>query len=212
MTAKTRSITTLCTTIRSRWLIAWKTSRPRPGQEEDVLDDDGAGEQEGELQPDDGEHRDQRVAQRVPPQRLAAGQALGPGGADEVLAQRVDQRRAHDAREDRRLRQRQRDGRQRQRAQPGHEARRASRGSRRPETQRSFTAKSETSSIANQKLGTATPSWVAPMTRRRPPCRGAPRPRCRAAGRSPSRAPAPAAPAAARPAAGRAIMSATGVR
>ena len=49
---------------------------PEAGQEEHVLDDDGAGEQERELQPDDGQHRDQRVAQRVPPQRLAA--ASGP--------------------------------------------------------------------------------------------------------------------------------------
>ena len=45
------------------------------GQEEDVLDDDRAGEQEGELQPDDGQDRDQRVAERVPAQRLAAASA-----------------------------------------------------------------------------------------------------------------------------------------
>ena len=48
---------------------------PEAGQEEHVLDDDRAGEQEGELQADDGEDRDQRVAERVPAQRLAAASA-----------------------------------------------------------------------------------------------------------------------------------------
>ena len=104
------------------------------GQEEDVLDDDRAGEQEGELQPDDGQHRDQRVAERVPAQRLAAGQPLGAGGADEVLAERVDQRRAHHPRQDRGLRQRQRDRRQGQRLQARRGARRPSRESRRRRT------------------------------------------------------------------------------
>ena len=47
------------------------------------------------------------------------------------------------------------------------------------ETQRSFTAKTRTSSMANQKFGTATPSWVAPITADvGRACRGGPRPRC----------------------------------
>ena len=32
MTVATSSMTTLSTTIRSRWVIAWNTSRPRPGR------------------------------------------------------------------------------------------------------------------------------------------------------------------------------------
>ena len=67
------SITTSRTTTRSRLAIAWNTSRPRPGRHEHVLDDDRAGEQVGELQPHDGEHRDHRVAQHVAPQRRRAG-------------------------------------------------------------------------------------------------------------------------------------------
>ena len=46
------------------------------GEEEDVLDDDRAGEQEGELQADDGEDRDQRVAERVAAR--APGRGSGP--------------------------------------------------------------------------------------------------------------------------------------
>ena len=51
--------------------IAWKTSRPRPGRREHVLDHDRAGEQVGELQAHDGQHRDEGVAQHVAPQHLA---------------------------------------------------------------------------------------------------------------------------------------------
>ena len=60
------------------------------GEEEDVLVV-VAREQEGELQADD-EHRDQGVAERVAAERLATGQAFGH--RDEVLAERVDERRA----------------------------------------------------------------------------------------------------------------------
>ena len=88
---------------------------PEAGQVEDVLDDDRAGQQEGELQAEDGQHRDHRVAQRVAPQHRAPRHALGAGGADIVLAEHFEQCRARDTREDRRLRQRQRDGRQDQR-------------------------------------------------------------------------------------------------
>ena len=88
-------------------------------------------------------------------------QALGAGGADVVLAQHLEQRRAHDARQDRGLRQRQRDGRQDQRL-AGRASRPASQPGKPPAgNQRRCTAKSSTSSIANQKFGTATPSCVS---------------------------------------------------
>ena len=133
-------------------------------QVEHVLDDDGAGQQEGELQADDGQHRDQRVAQRVPPQRLPPAQALGAGGADIVLAQRLEQRRAHDAGEDRGLRQAP--------ARPPAGSALAAPATAPADqpgkppagNQRSVMAKSSTSSIANQKFGTAMPSCVAPIT------------------------------------------------
>ena len=59
------------------------------GQEEDVLDDDGARQQKGELQAENGQDGDEGVAYRVPPQRLRAGQPLGAGGADIILAERI---------------------------------------------------------------------------------------------------------------------------
>ncbi len=89
---------------------------PEAGQGEHVLDDDRAGEQEGELQADDGDHGDERVRHRMPPQRGAASEPLGARRADEILAQRLQHRGAGDAREDRRLRQGEREGGQDQRA------------------------------------------------------------------------------------------------
>ena len=73
------------------------------GQGEDVLDHHRAGHQEAELQADDGGDRDQGVAQHVAAQHPALRQALGAGGADIVLAQRLQHRRAGDAGQDRRL-------------------------------------------------------------------------------------------------------------
>src|SRR3546814_747829 len=87
---------------------------PEPRQIEDVLDDDGAGEQEGELQAHDGDHGDERVAHRMAPERGAAREALGARRADVVLPQGLQNRGAGDAREDRRLRQGERDRRQQQ--------------------------------------------------------------------------------------------------
>ncbi len=133
------------------------------GEIEDVLDDDGAGEQEGELQAHDGDDRDQRVAQHVAAQGLCAGQALGARRAHPVLAQRVEHGGARHAREDRRLRQRQRDGRQQQRAE-GRRSPSTSRGSRPTAAQPSVIENRRTSSSANQKFGTATPTWLNTMT------------------------------------------------
>ena len=104
------------------------------GQGEDVLDHDGPGQEVGELQPHDGEDGNHGVAQHVPPQGGAPGQALGAGGADIVLAHRVEQRGAGETREDRALDRGQRDGRQDQRRQRRPRSPRPSRESRRPKT------------------------------------------------------------------------------
>src|SRR4051812_41260715 len=55
-------------------------SRPR----KNLLDEEGAGEQSGEREPDQRDDGQQRVAQCVAPQNLAFGQSLQPGGADVV--------------------------------------------------------------------------------------------------------------------------------
>ena len=49
------------------------------GQHEDLLGDDRAGDQRAQLQPDDGGHDDEAVAQRVPEHDLAARPAPWPG-------------------------------------------------------------------------------------------------------------------------------------
>ena len=69
------------------------------------------------MQAEDGQHRQHGVAQRVTPEHGAPRQALGAGGADEILAEHVDQCGARDAGKDRRLGQGERDGRQDQRLQ-----------------------------------------------------------------------------------------------
>ena len=85
------------------------------GQEEDVLDDDGAGQEVGELQAHDGDDRDHGVPQHVAPQRGAAAQPLGPGGAHVVLAEGLQDAGTCDASEDGGLHRGQGDGRQQQR-------------------------------------------------------------------------------------------------
>ena len=47
---------------------------------------------------EDRQHRRQRVGEGVAPQHAAFGRALGAGGADIVLAQRLDHGAAHEAR------------------------------------------------------------------------------------------------------------------
>ena len=44
----------------------------------------------GDVEGDDGGHRDQRVAERVPHHHRALGEALGSGGADVVLVQHLE--------------------------------------------------------------------------------------------------------------------------
>src|SRR5437763_13405720 len=51
-------------------------------QRENLLDDDGAAEQDADLQPDHGDDRDQRVAQRVLEHDQAGSQPLGRRRAD----------------------------------------------------------------------------------------------------------------------------------
>jgi hypothetical protein len=60
------------TTIRSRWVIAWKISRPSPGRKNTFSMMIAPASRKEKLQPDDRQHRDQRVAEGVAPQRLRA--------------------------------------------------------------------------------------------------------------------------------------------
>src|SRR5690606_34492869 len=53
----------------------------------DLLDDDGAADEDGELEADDGDDRDEGVAKCVPDDDDAFAEALGPGGTDVVLAE-----------------------------------------------------------------------------------------------------------------------------
>ena len=68
---------TPCTTGRSRYRMASTSSRPDARPAEKGLGDDGAAQQEAELQPDDREQRRGDVAQRVAEDGLAPGQPLG---------------------------------------------------------------------------------------------------------------------------------------
>ena len=49
--------------------MAWNSSRPMTRQIEHVFDDDRSGEQKRELQPHDGDHRNECIAHRMAPQR-----------------------------------------------------------------------------------------------------------------------------------------------
>ena len=69
------------------------------------------------MQPDDGQHRDQRVAQRMVGQGAPPAQPLGARRADIVLAEHLEHGRAHHPRQNRGLWQRQRHRRQGQRLQ-----------------------------------------------------------------------------------------------
>ena len=64
---------------------------------EDVLDDEGPAQQRAHLQPHDGDEREARGSQRVTHEDAPAGQALGPGGGDEVVLQRLDEVGAQEA-------------------------------------------------------------------------------------------------------------------
>src|SRR4029077_17855549 len=68
-----------------------------PGQVEDGLGHHEAADEERELDADHGHHRQDRVLERVAPDDDAAGLALGPRGADVVLAHHLEQRGARDA-------------------------------------------------------------------------------------------------------------------
>ena len=64
------------------------------GPGEDRFGEDGAGQQQADLQADGGDHRDQRIAQGMQADDAAVGEALGAGGADIVLAQHLEHGRA----------------------------------------------------------------------------------------------------------------------
>ena len=83
-------------------------ARPR----KDRLGEDGAGQQQSDLQPDDGDDRDQRIAQRVHDDDAPARQPLGARGAHVVLAQHFEHRRARHPRDHRQRNRAERDRRQ----------------------------------------------------------------------------------------------------
>src|SRR5207249_3035641 len=74
-----------------------------PGNVEDLLHDDGAGDEDGQRDADDGDGRDHRVLERVLVDDGALAEAAGAAGRDERLAQHVQHGRACDARDERRL-------------------------------------------------------------------------------------------------------------
>ena len=131
---------------------------PEARQAEDVFDEHGAGDQEGELQPDDRDDRQERVRHHVAEQRLAPRQALGARGAHEILPHHVEDGRAGDTREDAGLGQGERDG--------GHdEGDEARPGRRRPSPGKppdgihpSQDEKTRTRISPIQKFGMATPT------------------------------------------------------
>jgi hypothetical protein len=67
-------------------------------QVEDLLGYHQPAEQERELEADDRQHRQDRVLQRVPRENQLEPQSLGARGADVILAQHFEHRRAHHAR------------------------------------------------------------------------------------------------------------------
>ena len=97
------SITQFSTTRVSRLEIDCSIRRPKSGQNEDVLHHDRARYEIGELQAHDGQDRNQRIGQGVPPKRRAPRHAFGAGGAHEIFVQRLQQGRAGDPSQDRRL-------------------------------------------------------------------------------------------------------------
>ncbi len=85
-------------------------TRPR----EDGLGEHRAGHQRADLQPDDGDHRDQRVAQCMQADDAPRRQAFGACGAHVVLRQHLEHRRARHARHHRQRNRAEHDGRQHQ--------------------------------------------------------------------------------------------------
>jgi hypothetical protein len=101
-------------------------ARPR----EDRFGEDRPRQQQSDLQPDDRDHRDQRVAQRVHDDDAPARQALGAHGAHVVLAQHLEHRRTRHPRDDRERDRPERDRRQDQVRQRGAECRHVARAQR----------------------------------------------------------------------------------
>ena len=58
---------------------------PHTGKVKDVFDDDRSCEQEGKLETENGNHRDQGVAYRVSPKCLAPAETLGSCSADVIF-------------------------------------------------------------------------------------------------------------------------------
>ena len=58
----------------------------------DIFDDERSCEQEGKLETENGNHRDQGVAYRVSPKSLAPAEALGSCSADVIFLNRLQYR------------------------------------------------------------------------------------------------------------------------
>src|SRR5258705_1463456 len=71
--------------------------RADAGYAEDLLGDEGAGEDGGNLQRHQGDHRDEGIAHRLPGDGHALGESLRPRGADVVELDHVEHRGAHEA-------------------------------------------------------------------------------------------------------------------
>ena len=118
-----------------------------------------------ELQAGDGDHRHQRVLQRVAEMDRAVGQAARARELDVVGAQHLEHLGAHQPHDQRQLEQRQRDRRQDQCLQPSASAGRwsssrapPSRRGRRTAASRACTAKTRISRMPIRKVGSDTPS------------------------------------------------------
>ena len=86
-------------TGKSFWKTASTFIRPRPGNGEDRLHEEGADQQAAPGEADDRDDRYHRRRDGVHDEHRTFGQALGAGNADEVLAQHLEQARAHEARQ-----------------------------------------------------------------------------------------------------------------
>ena len=76
---------------RSRLFDRFGRVQADPVEVEDVFGEDrAAADQRAEVEPEEGDDRDQRVAEHVADPHLPLAQTLGAGGADVVLVHRVE--------------------------------------------------------------------------------------------------------------------------
>ena len=75
--------------VKRQPLNAVDDETPHSGKVEDVLDDHSSADQEGHLEPHDGDHRYEGVLQGMSGHDQSFPQALGPSGAHVVLTQHL---------------------------------------------------------------------------------------------------------------------------